>query len=191
MKRIGFSKAKTLFTIAVFVIAIALVMAICYYQNIPKYPGCLKQLNTYEALQHEIGELSGDILFPELKKYGFKEDKYYLHTLSEYDDSKIDGYRIDGFTTVDGKDYDYSLSVFKGYNERIEQSELINGNKAWIETIKQDSTHAQVNCELQVNEYTYEIISFIEFTSNMDKSMDQLAKYVQNSYIDMFNAMTK
>ena len=162
--------------------------AICgllYYRN-SYHSDYMKPLESYGELQKEVAASFDDVQFPDLGKYGFTGEKYYIHLLNRKPDSH---YIVYGFVKLEGIDNRFDLSVFKGYNDFEDEPVLINGNKLWLETKQIDSGHIQVNCEAHINGYTYEIITFIDRENDPGMNVEQVCQSVQETYLLMLEDM--
>lgn len=170
------------------VIMLITVGAFIYHLSEPKYPGFKKQLSTYEELKETVSPLYTDILFPDLEINGFTNNRYYLHTISEYCDDTIDGYRVEGKKYINGNGYDYVLSVYEGYNEHSKY-EIVNGNKMYIEIFNPHSGAYQLNGEMQINGYTYQINTFIYGIDKTAVETQEIIVIIKNAYINMFEGL--
>ncbi|MBR0475158.1 MAG: helix-turn-helix transcriptional regulator [Erysipelotrichaceae bacterium] len=162
--------------------------AICgllYYRN-SYHSDYMKPLESYGELQKEVAAAFDDVQFPDLGKYGFTGEKYYIHLLNRKPDSH---YIVYGFVKLEGIDNRFDLSVCKGYNDFEDEPVLINGNKVWLETKQIDSGHIQVNCEAHINGYTYEIITFIDRENDPGMNVEQVCQSVQEAYLLMLEDM--
>ena len=170
------------------VIMLITVITFINHLNKPKYPGLKKQLSTYEELKEMVSPLYTDILFPDLEMNGFTDNRYYLHTISEYCADTIDGYRVEGKKYINGNGYDYVLSVYEGYNEHSKY-EIVNGNKMYIETFNPHSGYYQLNGEMQINGYTYQINTFIYGIDKTAVEAQEIIVIIKNAYINMFEGL--
>ena len=89
---------------------------------------------------------------------------------------------------INGNGYDYVLSVYEGYNEHSKY-EIVNGNKMYIETFNPHSGYYQLNGEMQINGYTYQINTFIYDIDKTANETQEMIVIIENAYRTMFEGL--